>query len=218
MSVWKKMKDAVWVDETPKVEEPVAAPVAPVQAPIQQLQAGTLPPAYAQAPFGGGFSANEEVYAAISIAITDGIENHLGRLHSMAETMRSAIPDEAMRLKAAAAACGLTSDQINASIDQQMANVAVEKNRFLTTDVAAMNAEIAQINAQTEEVQRQIEDLTAKAQEAVLRRDELSNHSSQKQAEVDNITAVFEITAAKVLQTLDMEKKKVGIYIPQEIK
>lgn len=158
-------------------------------------------------------SVNEDLYNAISIAIGTGVDNNLSKLSMMSETMRTAIPDEAMRMKAAAAATGLTAVQVITSIDTLIANVAIEKNRFLDTDIRALTIEVRVLTAENEDTKRKIEDLTKALQETIALCDQERVELAQKSQNIQNVMSVFEATSAKVLQDLDMEKKKIGIYI-----
>jgi hypothetical protein len=210
--MFDKLKSMVWTSDEPSAA-PTAAP-AP-QAPVQQ------------APMSTGFQFQNEPSApvdpvldveGIRSAIVGVIEQQPAfadfvKFTTATAALEKVIPIEGVRMQAAQATCGLTKEQLLASVGTFVGVLEGEAQNFNQSYVAAAEQNIQLVTNEVNATDAEIQALTTKLAELSARRQELVSDGMNKSSELakakidfdsiqKSITARYTDAANKIQQFL----------------
>lgn len=193
------------------------APVEPIKETVAASPIVGVGNSYQVASAIGVSSAvNEDLLQMLVRNIESSVvPNNLKAVQDMAETLKAAIVDEGTRIKAAAAALKLTSADIDTSIMDLVNAVAVEKDRFIKTDIASTDSEIQHDTDTLNSINAEIGLTIQKLNGLTAERDTTIAVINQKQVNRDTKVATFEATSAKIIASLEGERNRIKIYLPQ---
>lgn len=213
--MFEKLKSAIFEAEPVKAAAP--APAGPVlQAGNSVLGTTAYTPTLTTS---GAPVANDEIFVALLGNINAAVNpNPVVALDEMVQTMLTTGLDEGNRIKASAAALKIAFSDVDQCVTALQMKLGVEKDNFTAQRIGGLDADIANDAQALETVKINIEAAIAKLNEMSQTRDALIAQINQKQADRNNEVAVFEATVVKVNSKLEEERRKMQVYLPQEVK
>lgn len=177
-------------------------------APASPEAKATAPSAGPSATASGSASASMDAGSTIDIkALEDHIEQVIqsnpgfapvAAFLKMAENLKSAVPDDAQRFKAAQLATNTTSDALLGAIQSYASVLSNESTNFERTFVATAQANVAGLGEQEKDVGDQIESLAAQISQLTVRKEDLAKQVRNGTADIAKAKIDFNTVATMI--------------------
>lgn len=193
-----KLKNLVIEEEKPVVAAP-AVP-APVSTPM------------GYAPTVGTGTVNTEFLGILTDALSSQ-KTVYTTFKETADKIAGVIADEATRFKTAAASTGANKADLLACIDALAPVLDIQKSQFTNNLNGTLGTDIQNLDAECKDLDAKIADLNAQLSALTETKLKKERDLSDAQAQFAGFTKDFEVTLASVVSNLDVERKKLDIYL-----
>ena len=196
--LFSKLKSLVIEEEKPVVAAP-AAP-APVSAPM------------GYAPTAGTGTVNTEFLGILTDAMTSQ-KTVYTTFKETADKIAGVIADEATRYKTAAASTGANKVDLLACIDAIGPVLDLQKSQFANNLNSTLGLDIQNLEMDCKELDTEIAELNAKLSALTESKLQKEKALMDSRAQFAGFTKDFDVTLASVVSNLDVERKKLDIYL-----
>jgi ElaB/YqjD/DUF883 family membrane-anchored ribosome-binding protein len=214
MSMLDRIKALVFVDETAEAQSRGAAAGSPTSFERESSSYVSLDmSSWASTDNPANYDV-AAIEARIDLAIKRNVEfAPFGKFLELADNIKTAVPDEAQRFKAAQAATNMQTEVLLAAVSSYVDILQVEAARFERNIVSVVQSEIEALGNEEKELGDQIAELTAQLADVSAQKAQIARSVLGKARELNEAKTAFEAVAGSLERRYHELAQKTQLYL-----